>query len=1587
MTGQISRFRPANAGTIGSNQGICHGETPAEFTSTTSASGGNPLGASYQWQISTDSVNFSDILNATSPNFQSEALTATRHFRRNHLNACGNVSSNVITVTVHSLPSTPTVQSVVPNTDCSGDNPNGIIVIAEVAGMTYSIDGITFGTNRTFSGLTHGLHTIFIRNANNCVSSDTVSVPSASGAPYLVGTMTVTPSDTICNPVAFAGPVVITPTFNNLGDSVPTFQWSSSVDGGTTFTTITGATTQALTLAFAPDVTTIYRIRATNTETSCHVYYYHTVLVVSQIAITTQPVGGSICVGQTAITLTVAASSSGHTYQWQRSSDSITFTDISSATSSAHIVPSTSASAYWYRVQLLSTSGACPPVLSNAVRVNVVVVPTVVFVTLDTICGAGTATLSATANPATANIRWFSVQTDGAPLITGTPNTGVTASGDTWTTPNITTTTTFWAEAHNGVCASAARTSVVATVAQPHTLVLTSAAATADQTVGANSAITQITYTRGGSATAVTVTWTGTANANTAPAGITVSSLTGNPITITGNPTTVGTFGFSIATVAGACPASDTLTGTITVTIPMTGCNNLQPGWGAGALGAGFATSHTWTIQGTGARPSQEWSDAVTATACAPRTTFNGGTVGNFNADCRNSYGNANFSGHYFSWCAVMRFADTLCPYPWRVPTVQDFVDLDLNLGGPGNSVTITNVIGLRGYTGNLNSANGGRWGGSRFTSGVGGTGGFIGHDVNSIYWSSTERDAESVFILHLQANWSSPNSWNPKSNGFALRCVRDIECDGVALATTGPTANQIVITGQTIAPVTVNLVSGPSGTATAVNIRWRIINADLTETPTTAPAGLIFNAATRTLSGSTTQVGNFAFDIFTTNHTAPCPEAVFTGTLRVTLPMAGCNWNTPNFGGAATGVTAGQLGTVTWGNTTNNDIATGSTVVSRAGAPPAGAPGTGSLAWSGPVFAQGCAKGNATANTNFSGGSTGNFNADCRQSLHTFNNGRAAGITGDFFSWCAVMRFADTLCPAPWRVPTAADFAHLHWILTGVAPPAAVNSNAGTHIAVYAGTSGTAAAPEIGGTWRGVRFTGWASTPAGPVSSYWSSTELSTTNAGYLRFGSTEVVPRASNVKNVGLTVRCVRDSVVPPPPMTGCNNLTPGWGSGALGAGFASTTTWVVTGTGGRTSQEWSDAVTATACAPRGAPAFNGGTTGNFNADCSNSALNPNFGGHYFSWCAVMRFADQLCPYPWRVPTRQDFVDLDLNLGGTGANRGLVAENAPTGAVTLGYVGTVVGTTGGRWGGTRFTGRADIPILPESWYWSSTEQVISEVNAFMMGFTTGGLLPQGEFNKQAGLALRCVRDWTVETVGCNSLTPGFGGAGTPVAAGLLGNVTWGNTTNTNPQTGSTPVSRAGTPPADAPGPGVQTWSGPVFAQGCAKGNAISSNAFSGGTTSGNFNADCRQSLHTFNNGRAAGITGDLFSWCAVIRFGDQLCPAPWRVPTAADFAHLHWILTGASHGGSWEAVAPGLYIPPAGTAQSPQIGGVWGGVRFPGNAGPITNSLTVSQSNFWSSTESSPVNARFLGVDASTVHPQLAHTKGNGYAVRCVR
>jgi len=185
-------------------------------------------------------------------------------------------------------------------------------------------------------------------------------------------------------------------------------------------------------------------------------------------------------------------------------------------------------------------------------------------------------------------------------------------------------------------------------------------------------------------------------------------------------------------------------------------CNSNVPGWGESLGTISFVTDKLTVV--TNGMLIQTWSDDVTATNCQ-KTIFNGGDCySNFNADCRSNpviSRRNQIHGDFFSWCAVVRFADKLCPYPWRVPTRADFTILNIILNNRSEYFS--------------------RWNAKENGFSLGN--GLVRNNADTHYWSQQyslhENLAYSLYIspIHLPAH-ARPQKKHLKSSGLTLRCV-----------------------------------------------------------------------------------------------------------------------------------------------------------------------------------------------------------------------------------------------------------------------------------------------------------------------------------------------------------------------------------------------------------------------------------------------------------------------------------------------------------------------------------------------------------------------------------------------------------------------------------------------------------------------------------------------------------------------------------------------------------------------------------------------------------------------------------------------
>ncbi|AHM63055.1 hypothetical protein D770_24050 [Flammeovirgaceae bacterium 311] len=175
---------------------------------------------------------------------------------------------------------------------------------------------------------------------------------------------------------------------------------------------------------------------------------------------TTTPANGSRC-GTGPVTLSVSGAPSGGSYRWYAQEDATTA--ITGATGSSYITPSLTTTTTYY-VATRNAAG-CESTTRTAVTATINSIPDAPTNATTTAngsrCGTGSLTLSVSGAPSGGSYRWYA-QEDATTAITG-------ATGSSYITPSLTTTTTYYVAAVSAQnCESAIRTPVTATIqAQP----------------------------------------------------------------------------------------------------------------------------------------------------------------------------------------------------------------------------------------------------------------------------------------------------------------------------------------------------------------------------------------------------------------------------------------------------------------------------------------------------------------------------------------------------------------------------------------------------------------------------------------------------------------------------------------------------------------------------------------------------------------------------------------------------------------------------------------------------------------------------------------------------------------------------------------------------------------------------------------------------------------------------------------------------------------------------------------------------------------------------------------------------------------
>jgi hypothetical protein len=253
--------------------------------------------------------------------------------------------------------------------NASGTTPGFQWQVSTDNGVTYNdIPGETSATlvlTSVTSSMTNNRYRVVLNNAcpSNLISNGAILTVSN------VATIANSPADLTACPGAVA-----TFTVAASGTSL-TYQWQVSTDGGSTYNDIPAATTASLSVngVTAAMQNNLYRVLVYSCGGTAATSAPAGLSVNTPQNIITQPSSVSLCPGLDA-TFTVAATGTGVTYQWQRSTSSGgTFTDIAGETGTTLTVPAVMSAINNFRYRALVKS-ACTPAGSPSTTATLTVI-------------------------------------------------------------------------------------------------------------------------------------------------------------------------------------------------------------------------------------------------------------------------------------------------------------------------------------------------------------------------------------------------------------------------------------------------------------------------------------------------------------------------------------------------------------------------------------------------------------------------------------------------------------------------------------------------------------------------------------------------------------------------------------------------------------------------------------------------------------------------------------------------------------------------------------------------------------------------------------------------------------------------------------------------------------------------------------------------------------------------------------------------------------------------------------------------------------------------------------------------------------
>lgn len=425
---------PVQKGIVGTNDStvVCSGSATLQIN--------NPdAGVTYNWYNA--AAGGTAVYSGTT--YQTPVLTATTVYYIEAVSAsgCKSGARTAATVVVNPAQNPPAVASN--NVAiCSGSTAT-LQVQNPVTGVTYRwydsatggtalADGVTFITPALTSNTTYYAGAI---SAAGCTGSSRTQVA------VTVNTQPVVPVLVSSNVAVCAGGVASFQVQNITGGI--TYRWYDSASGGHLLFTGQLYTTASV------DTTVTYYVEASGSSGCTSASRAAATVTVNPAPVTPTITGGtaSVCTGNTA-TLTIQNPQANITYNWYNAANVLVNTGTSYTT------PPVTLGAV-YSIEAISASGCSAPIRGVAtVTVSTTPAAPVVTGAATPVCSGNSATLSVLLPQSGTTYNWYDSSSGGNLLFSGT----------SITTPDLTTSVTYYVGAANGGCASTARTQVTVTV-------------------------------------------------------------------------------------------------------------------------------------------------------------------------------------------------------------------------------------------------------------------------------------------------------------------------------------------------------------------------------------------------------------------------------------------------------------------------------------------------------------------------------------------------------------------------------------------------------------------------------------------------------------------------------------------------------------------------------------------------------------------------------------------------------------------------------------------------------------------------------------------------------------------------------------------------------------------------------------------------------------------------------------------------------------------------------------------------------------------------------------------------------------------